>query len=81
MISRLTPAAAGTPETPQAAKLRKGAQEFEAMMLQQLWKGLRQEDEGGPHGTLTDLSMQALSQGLAARGGLGIAKMIQTQLK
>jgi Rod binding domain-containing protein len=66
---------------PQIDKLRKGARDFEAMMMQQLWNGMREpKEEGssetGSSETLTELGMQAMASGMAARGGLGISKMI-----
>lgn len=65
----------------QTAKLKKGARDFEAMLIQQLWKGSKDEDSQGGNGTLTDLSIQTMSQGMAAHGGLGIARMIEKSLK
>ena len=66
---------------PEMDKLKKGSREFEAMLIQQLWKGLREEssDESGSSQTLTDVGMQAMASGLAARGGIGIAKTILSQ--
>ena len=64
----------------QLDKLKKGAREFEAMMIQQLWKGAKEEDSG-ENQTLTDMGTQAMSAGMAAHGGMGIARMIEKSLK
>lgn len=72
-----------TTENPGDAKLRKAAQEFEAILIQTLWRSMKEsfasssEEEQDPaHRTLEDLSMQAMSTALAASGGLGIARML-----
>jgi Rod binding domain-containing protein len=65
---------------PQLIKLKKGARDFEAMMIQQLWKGVK-EEESGANQALTDIATQAMSSGMAAHGGLGIAHMIEKFLK
>lgn len=68
---------------PQLAKLKKGAQDFEAMMVAQMWKGAKdddEEDQAGSTKTMSDIGSQALAQGVAARGGFGFAKMVLKQL-
>ena len=72
-----------TTENPGDAKLRKAAQDFEAILIQTLWRSMKEsfaspsEQEQDPaHRTLEDLSMQAMSTALAASGGLGIARML-----
>lgn len=65
------------------AKLRKAAQDFESILIHTWWRSMKEsfasssEDELDPaHGTLEDLSMQAMSTALAASGGLGIARIL-----
>ncbi len=72
-----------TTENPGGAKLRKAAQDFEAILIQTLWRSMKEsfasssEQEQDPaRKTLEDLSMQAMSTALAASGGLGIARML-----
>ena len=66
---------------PQLAKLRKGAREFESMMVEQIWKGMKSDsDDSGSSQTLNDMGSHAFAAGIAARGGFGIAKMILHQL-
>jgi Rod binding domain-containing protein len=66
---------------PQLDKLRKSAREFESMMVEQIWKGMKTEsDDSGSGHSLSDMASHALAVGVAARGGFGIAKMILHQL-
>jgi Rod binding domain-containing protein len=66
---------------PQLEKLRKGAREFESMLVEQIWKGMKSEsDDSGSGQTLSDMGSHAFAAGIAARGGFGIAKMILHQL-
>jgi Rod binding domain-containing protein len=66
---------------PQLDKLRKGAREFESMMVEQIWKGMKTEsDDSGSGHSLSDMASHAFAVGVAARGGFGIAKMILHQL-
>jgi Rod binding domain-containing protein len=69
-----------------AARFTKAATEFESQLLTSLWKSmgsLAQEDEPGADpagGNVKDMQIQALCSGVAARGGIGIAKMITSHL-
>jgi Rod binding domain-containing protein len=84
MIPPVTVAAAASkPEMPpaQLEKLRKGAREFESMLVEQIWKGMKSESEDSGSGqTLTDMGSHAFAAGIAARGGFGVANMILRQL-
>jgi len=76
-------AAVAKPEMsgPQLEKLRKGAREFESMLVEQIWKGMKSESaDSGSDQTLSDMGSHAFAAGIAARGGFGIAKMILHQL-
>ena len=77
-----------SPETPAHKKLRKAAQEFEGILISQLWgefKSSLSSIEGDTpmagSDTLNSLAIQTLSTALASRGGLGIAKMLVHQLE
>lgn len=63
-------------------KLVKAAQDFEAILLS-TWLEKLQQSYAGPddgtdpaHGTLASMGTEAIASALAARGGIGIAKML-----
>jgi Rod binding domain-containing protein len=77
-----------TPETAEHRKLRKAAEDFETILISELWEqfqsGISSLSGGSqPAGsdTLNSLATQSLSSALAHRGGLGIAQMIVRQLE
>ncbi len=75
----------GTGAAP-SPKLVKAAHEFEAILLQSWMEKMNQSfvGESGSqdpaHDTVSSLGTEAIAQALAARGGIGIAKMILRQL-
>lgn len=75
------------PTLVQHAKLVKATQEFESILISELWKsaraGLGNEDDKGDAaaGTIKDMGIQAMAMGMAAHGGLGIGKMLLRQLE
>jgi Rod binding domain-containing protein len=77
-----------SPESPAHKKLRKAAQEFEGILISQLW-GEFQTSLSSLSGdaplvgsdTLNSLAIQTLSTALAGRGGLGIGRMLVHQLE
>jgi Rod binding domain-containing protein len=80
--------AGAQPETPAHKKLRKAAQDFEGILISQLWEHLQTSFSsfGGEtplagSDTLNSLAIQTLSTALASRGGLGIGKMLVHQLE
>jgi Rod binding domain-containing protein len=70
-----------------ASKLRKSAQEFEAILLQSWLEKMNQsfvgssESQDAAHDTVSSLGTQAIASALAARGGIGIARMLLRQLQ
>ena len=72
------------------AKLASGAHEFEAMMLQQMLKGLKfgqapgdggdDGDATGANGTLQAYGTEALAKSISSAGGFGIAQRIIRQV-
>jgi peptidoglycan hydrolase FlgJ len=72
------------------AKLASGAHEFEAMMLQQMLKGLKfgqapgdgadGEEASGANGTLQSYGTEALAKAISGQGGFGIARKIIQQV-
>jgi Rod binding domain-containing protein len=85
----VTPAGAGqATETAAHRKLRKAAQDFEAILISELWEHFQSSfsslsGDAPPAGsdTLSSLALQAMSAGLAQRGGFGIARMLVRQLE
>ena len=84
MISPLTPITPGNPQPKDdPAKVQDAARQFEALLLGQMMKSMR-DSEGGWLGTdQDDASSSAMeyaqdmfAQSLAARGGLGLAKLV-----
>jgi len=79
---------ANTTDTPRQHKLRQAAQQFESMLMSNLWKSMKSSfdeddsDSGDPAmGTLEDWSMQAMSGAVGKAGGLGIANLIMKDLE
>jgi Rod binding domain-containing protein len=88
--SGVTPAARGHAgeETPAYRKLRKAAQDFEGLLIAELWdqsstdySSLPGETQTAGPDTLKSLAIQTMSVALAQRGGLGIARMLVRQLE
>lgn len=73
-------------DTPEA--IAKAATQFEALLIGEVLKSAREADGSGWLGTdedeagstLMEVSEQQISQALASRGGLGLAKMISAGL-
>ncbi len=71
------------------AKLADAAQQFEAMMTQELLKpfsnsqeswGIDDEDSDAGADTMSSFGTEALAKAIAERGGLGIAKQVLRQV-
>ena len=75
--------AADSTKLPQNPKLRRFAQEFEAILINSWWRSMKDsfsslsgsEDEPA-HETLDDWSMQAMSSAIAASGGVGLSTLL-----
>jgi len=77
-----------TAETPEHRKLRKAAQEFEGLLISELWRQTASDISSLPGGTssaegetMNSLAIQTMSMALAQHGGLGIAQMLIHQLE
>jgi len=76
--------AKGVRPAPDKDKLEKAAKQFEALVLSQMLKSARENTPGGLMGdgadqastTMSGMAEEHFAQALAARGGLGLAKMI-----
>ena len=73
--------------SPQTAKIRQAAQEFESILLHSWWQSMT-ESFGSPFDlegdsaaeSLGDWGLQAMSSAIAASGGIGIARMLLEKL-
>jgi peptidoglycan hydrolase FlgJ len=76
------------PKTDSPARIHDAAQQFEALLLNQILHSARESSGGGwlslgddPAGdTATDFAEQQLAQTLARQGGLGLANLIAAGL-
>jgi Rod binding domain-containing protein len=75
-------------DSPAVQRLRRAAGEFEGVLLANLWKSMKStfaasdDDATDPaHGTLEDMSIQAMSGAVGKAGGLGIGKLILKHLE
>jgi Rod binding domain-containing protein len=70
-------------------EISKAATQFESLIIGQVLKAARQSSDKGWLGTgddqtgdmVLEMAEQGLAQGLAAQGGLGIAKMVSAKLR
>jgi peptidoglycan hydrolase FlgJ len=83
-----SPTAAFPVQRDSPAKIHKAAQEFEALMIGQMLKSVRESSFGGGWGTLDqsgdvalDMAEQQMAQLLATNGGLGLAQLISKGLE
>ena len=86
VLAGLPPATkSGATPTP-AGKLRDAAAQFESMLIAQMLKSMRESSDGsldgdsGASSTYTEMAEQQFAQAMTAQGGMGIAKMVETQL-
>ncbi len=77
-------AAAGSGPRPAPQNTREAAQQFEALLLGQMLKTMRQAGDGGWLGTgddqagatMMEVAEEHLARVLASQGGLGLANMV-----
>jgi Rod binding domain-containing protein len=69
-------------------KLRKAAQEFEAMLISNFWKAMTDSFENGDedaldpgHSTFQDMGVQAMARELSRQGGFGLGGLILKHLE
>jgi|SRR5215475_1586284 len=70
------------------SKLKNAAQEFEAMLLQEMLKPLRSKEDSwsgdekadSASDTINGFGCEAVARAISARGGLGIAKQVIRQV-
>ncbi len=83
-----TGAAGNQPESPAHKKLRKAAQDFEGILISEMWEKFNEGFTGfggdtplAGSDTMNSLAIQTLSSAIAKSGGLGIGKMLIHQLE
>ncbi|HWG38122.1 MAG TPA: hypothetical protein VN690_10430 [Terriglobales bacterium] len=82
-----SPASTAAPKN-QDPKLHKASQDFEGILISTLWSSIQddpmmgtQDDDSDPGAdSLKSLGLQAMSNALSQRGGLGLGAMIEHQL-
>ena len=79
MVEPLQAAASQPPDSPE--KIRDAARQFEALLLTQILKGMRAGESGfgdpaAQGDAVFELAEQEFAKALAARGGLGLARLI-----
>lgn len=86
LTTGISPALQAPPELAAQHKLHKAAQAFEGILIDTLWSGFADDPLAADHPSdpgaqsLKGLGLQAMSNALAARGGLGLGAMIERQL-
>ncbi len=87
MNTALQPAHAKHAENTASPQLRQAANGFEASFLQELLKPMSEDamfgangESSGSMGTVSSMAAQALADGIAKDGGLGIAKRVLAEL-
>ena len=88
MIDPITAAASPDAAAASTSKIRGAAQQFEALLIAQMLKSVKDSD-GGWMGTGEDqagtsameYAQEMFAQSLSANGGLGLAKLVVTGLK
>lgn len=70
------------PAEPPPANAAEAAEEFEALLIAQMLRSVHEAAEGddSTQDTMWELASDHLSRALAKAGGLGLARMIRTQL-
>jgi Rod binding domain-containing protein len=81
------PVNSGSSSSPELSKLHKAAGEFESILLESLWKSMKEtfsdpDEEGDPTlKSFDDWGIQAMASAVGNSGGLGIKNMILKYLE
>jgi Rod binding domain-containing protein len=79
------PLSSGVADTPQIQKIKQTAQDFEAVLLRQMMREIRnsafsESSKGGSNATYLSLADEQLANTMAAQGGFGFGKAIAQQM-
>lgn len=79
------PLSSGFAETAQIQKIRHTAQEFEAVLLRQMMREMRnsvfsETSKGGSNATYLSLADEQLANNMASQGGFGFGKAMAQQM-
>ena len=79
------PLSSGVAETAQIQKIRHTAQEFEAVLLRQMMREMRnsvfsESSKGGSNATYLSLADEQLANNMASQGGFGFGKAMAQQM-
>jgi len=82
-LDQVSSASAAAPDSPKIHKLRKAASEFEALLLSNWWRTMKESgwsddsaDSDPAKDTFDQLGIQTVSEAVANGGGFGIAKLL-----
>lgn len=86
MIDSLHVAGGGAPDHPRS--LANAAKQFEALLIAQLLKSVRESGSGdwtgernGPMSSIQEIAEQSLAEVLASQGGLGLAALVVARME
>lgn len=88
-VALTMPTTVGQPDTDKIkqAKLADSAQQFEGMLIQEMFKGLQfgsapgdEESTGGANDTLRSMGTESFAKAIAQAGGFGLAKQVIRQV-
>ncbi len=79
------PIASGTADSAQIQKIKHTAQEFEAVLLRQMMREMRnsvfsETNKGGSNATYLNLADEQLANNMASQGGFGFGKAMAEQM-
>jgi flagellar protein FlgJ len=79
------PLSSGVADTPQIQKIKQAAQEFEAVLLRQMMREIRnsvfsESTKGNSNATYLSLADEQMANNMAAQGGFGFGKAMATQM-
>jgi Rod binding domain-containing protein len=79
------PLNSGVTDTPQIQKIKQTAQDFEAVLLRQMMREIRnsvfsESSKGGSSSTYLSLADEQLANNMAAQGGFGFGKAMAQQM-
>ena len=79
------PLSSGVADTPQIQKIKQTAQDFEAVLLRQMMREIRnsafsESSKGGSNAAYLSLADEQMANNMAAQGGFGFGKAMAQQM-